>query len=137
MATLGLRGHRRSGGFKPASAYLKAAAVIATVLVVPVAGSVAILSLKQVIPRHSYPFDNIKGSDGSDASDCSRFTRLAFKAGAPSPTFLQNGDRCEIADYTAFVQAAKTYNLRRSLLVGFFTVALTAALLRRILRPKP
>lgn len=127
MATLGLRGHPRLGGFKLGRGHLKAVAVMATVLLVPLAGSVTILSLRQVIPRHSY---------AADGGDCSRYTRLAFRAGAPSPVFVLDEDRCEIHDYEGFVQAARRYNLGRGLWVGAATLGMMAALLFRIFRAR-
>ena len=125
MATLGLHGQRQSGGLRPGGSHLRVALAIGIVLLVPLAGCITILSLKQVIPRHSY---------AADGGDCSRYTQLAFKPGAPSPTFLPAGDRCEIADYDGFVQAAKAYNLRRGAMVGLVTLLLMAALLLAVLR---
>lgn len=127
MATLGLHGQRQSGGFRLGGSHLRIVLAVGIVLLVPLAGSVTILSLKQVIPRHSY---------AADGGDCSRYTRLAFKPGAPSPIFLPAGDRCEIADYDGFVQAAKDFNLRRGVMVGLVTLLLTAALLFGLLRGK-
>jgi len=128
MATLGLRAQRCFGGFGFGGSHLRIAAAVGIVLVVPLAGSVTILSLKQVIPRHSYP---------ADGGDCSRYTQLAFKPGAPSPTFMPVGDRCEIAGYDRFVQAARDFNLRRGVAVGLATLLLTSALLFWALRRKP
>lgn len=127
MATLGLRGPRHLGGLKLGGSHLRVAAAVCIALLVPLAGSVTILALKQVIPRQSY---------AADGADCSRYTRLAFKPGAPSPSFVPVDDRCEIADYDGFVQAARSYNLRRGVLVGCITVLLTSTLLFGLLRKR-
>ncbi|MCZ2495236.1 hypothetical protein GN316_00555 [Xylophilus sp. Kf1] len=125
MATPVFRALHRLGGLRPAGRHLRAAAVVAIVLLVPLAGSVAILSLKQVVPRQSYP---------GDSHGCDRLTAAAFRAGAPSPLFVPVGDRCEIADYPRFVRQATRYNLRRGVAVGAFTLVSMAALLFGVLR---
>lgn len=107
--------------------FFKALAIAAVLTLTPMAASVVLMMVKQEIPQRSVV---------AISPQCSSYTQLAKKEGAPSPTYLLRGKYCEIQNYDSFKSDATSYNQKRALPVALITMILMIGLIWKIVRAK-